>query len=85
MPYIVPDARPAFDRVIDDLHPVHEGDLNYIVTCLCDKYISRYGKRYATVNAVIGVLECAKQELYRRVIAPYEDEKRDLNGDVYWC
>ena len=32
---------------------------------------------------LIGVLECAKLELYRRVAAPYEDDKIDENGDVY--
>jgi len=38
---------------------------------------------YAELNEVIGVLECAKQELYRRVVAPYEDGKAKINGDVY--
>ena len=28
-------------------------------------------------------LECAKLELYRRLAAPYEDEKRKETGDVY--
>jgi len=31
----------------------------------------------------VGVLECAKMELYRRVAAPYEDKKKEENGDVY--
>ena len=31
--------------------------------------------RYQNVNAIIGALECAKLELYRRLIAPYEDTK----------
>jgi hypothetical protein len=35
------------------------------------------------VNEAIGVLECAKLELYRRVAAPYEDEKIAESGDVY--
>ncbi len=34
-------------------------------------------------GAVIGVLECAKLELYARVVRPYEDVKKMLNGDVY--
>ena len=38
---------------------------------------------YALYNAVIGVLECAKMELYRRQISPYEDRKIAENGDVY--
>ncbi len=34
-------------------------------------------------GGVIGVLECAKLELYARVVRPYEDVKAMLNGDVY--
>jgi len=43
----------------------------------------RKGVKYATLNTVIGVLECAKLELYRRVVADYEDQKCEENGDVY--
>ena len=32
---------------------------------------------------VIGALECAKLELYRRIAAPYEDTKIQENGEVY--
>jgi hypothetical protein len=39
--------------------------------------------RYAHINEAIGALECAKLELYRRVAAPYEDEKMKESGDVY--
>jgi hypothetical protein len=39
--------------------------------------------RYSKINAVIGILECAKQEFYRKAAAPYEDRKADINGDVY--
>ena len=35
------------------------------------------------MNEAIGVLECAKLELYQRVIADYENEKMRVNGDVY--
>jgi hypothetical protein len=31
------------------------------------------------------MLECAKQEFYRRNTAPYEDEKVLENGDVWLC
>jgi len=30
-----------------------------------------------------GVLENVKQEMYRRLAAPYEDKKAEENGDVY--
>ena len=38
---------------------------------------------YRNINELIGVLECAKLELYRRVASPYEDEKIQSNGDVF--
>lgn len=59
------------------------GELNYLVTRIIDQYIYNNGKSYASINDVIGVLECAKLELYRRIAAPYEDIKLHDNGDVY--
>jgi len=63
----------------------HPGTLNYIITRLCDYWTKDIDgeANYERYNAVIGVLECVKQELYRRQIAPYEDEKCEENGDVY--
>lgn len=31
---------------------------------------------------MVGVLECAKLEAYRRIASPHEDKKIDENGDV---
>jgi hypothetical protein len=31
----------------------------------------------------MGVLECVKQEYYRRVASLYEDQAKERNGDVY--
>ena len=59
------------------------GELNYKITCLVDDFISRKELKYSEINSVIGVLECAKMELYRRIAAPYEDKKCEENGDVY--
>lgn len=60
-----------------------DGELNYAITCLINGYIEEHGKGYSTLNSAIGVLECAKLELYRRIVAPYEDTKIIENGDVY--
>lgn len=60
------------------------GEMNYIITNEILNYIGRHGKSYETINAVIGVLEAAKLELYRRYVAPYEDTKCVENGDVYF-
>jgi len=58
------------------------GALNYIITQLIRKFLGTQ-PNYEKYNAAIGVLECAKLELYRRMVAPYEDTKMQENGDVY--
>ncbi len=57
-----------------------DGELNYLISSIIHR---AYKSKYKDLNAAIGVLECVKQELYRRVIAPYEDTKILENGDVY--
>lgn len=57
-----------------------DGELNYVISTLIDEL---YDRNYASLNAAIGVLECAKLELYRRILGPYEDKKIIENGDVY--
>lgn len=78
MPYIKKEQR--FDVSIVTGEPGH---LNYAITKLCDNYLRFVGKSYSNINAVIGALECAKQEFYRRIATPYEDRKIIKNGDVY--
>lgn len=58
-----------------------DGKLNYLISSII---ACLYPQSYQDLNAAIGVLECAKLELYRRVVAPYEDIKLKLNGDVYF-
>jgi len=58
-------------------------ELNYSLTQVILSYITRKGAIYTTINDVLGALEGAKLEFYRRVVVPYEDEKREENGDVY--
>lgn len=81
MPYIKPQDRVKI--LLDEENISTPGDLNYFISNLINWYILQKGKSYSTLNEVIGVLECAKLELYRRVAAPYEDLKIDENGDVY--
>ena len=59
------------------------GELNYQITRLVWRYAEISPNSYVTYNEIIGVLECAKQEFYRRIAAPYEDRKHRENGDVY--
>ena len=85
MPYIKKEERAVLDRYINALREfiANEGELNYTITRLCDSFMNWHGKSYAEINKIIGVLECVKQEFYRRVASPYEDTKIDENGDVY--
>jgi hypothetical protein len=85
MPYIEQSDRSFFDEKIAFKNNAIQtpGELNYFLTRIVDHYISTHGKSYSTINEAIGVLECAKLELYRRIAAPYEDAKMQQNGDVY--
>lgn len=85
MPYIKPERRERLDAKIEELVQVvdlnhREGELNYIVTRLFWE-LKGEGK-YHDFNELIGAVECAKMEFYRRKLAPYEDEKIKVNGDI---
>ena len=80
MPYIKQEDRLSTSVMIAE----SPGELNYLLTKVIQEYIDeRGGVSYTIINEVVGVLECAKLELYRRIAAPYEDEKCEENGDVY--
>jgi hypothetical protein len=80
MPYI-PATRKS---TVFETGPYTLGELNYVITKTCLDYLDTADNPgYAEYNEVIGVLECAKLELYRRAVAPYEDKKIVQNGDVY--
>lgn len=88
MPYIKQDQRDQLDLFIDDLSTALRdsddtaGNLNYTITRLCHEYINEHGLNYASINTLIGMLECAKIELYSRVAVPYEAKKSHENGDL---
>ncbi|HAT03379.1 MAG TPA: hypothetical protein DCS29_01205 [Candidatus Magasanikbacteria bacterium] len=86
MPYISQPDRDRLDNAIENLAKLispnqRAGDLNYSITRLL--LLSQGEGRYKDWNELIGVLECAKQEFYRKKIGPYEDKKIKENGDVY--
>lgn len=84
MPYIKQEERKELDSIIDGLSEkfTHVGQLNYIVTRICHNWILKFGKRYAHINSVMGVLSCVTHELYRVVASPYENEKIRENGAI---
>ncbi len=81
MPYINQERR---DAILAGADPKDAGELNFAITILVDKYLqNKGGLRYAHINEVVGAMECAKLELYRRLAVPYEDQKIAEAGDVY--
>lgn len=82
MPYIKPWEREDFADGLTLLNPTTPGQLNYLFTSIAANYLDVQPLSYQAFNDVIGALEGAKLELYRRRVAPYEDRQIELNGDV---
>ncbi len=83
MPYIPKEQRPWADPLATFPTVATAGKLNFAMTKLCLEHLRTKGLSYCTLNNIIGALECAKLEMYRRMVAPYEDIKIVENGDVY--
>lgn len=89
MPYITKDRRSQLARPHLD-HPQTPGELNYVLTMVCLGYLDSWldhndtdTLKYTQLNDIVGALEGAKMEFYRRIVAPFEEAKREKNGDVY--
>ncbi len=88
-PYIKQDRRKELDPYIDKLveEAQRVGELNYIVTKVLYGYVCKFadkeGVSYSAYNAIIGVLECAKLEMYRMAVSKLENKKIKENGGIY--
>jgi hypothetical protein len=85
MPYIEPYRR----TVLDDVRAggagyacEKAGELTYVIYKAMLGYVARHGHRFATFASIAGALLLGVLEFYRRVVAPYEDRKRAVHGDV---
>lgn len=82
MPYVKQDRRPDLDMVVslmNDVEVIANGDLNYILYAFCKRNIK---PSYNNYKNYLGELNEAAEEIRRRLLAPYEDEKIVENGDV---
>lgn len=79
MPYVTRVVR--FE--LENRYPETCGELNYKITKELVRFIETRGLSYQTINDILGALEGAKAEFYRRVVVPYESQKAHDNGDVY--
>jgi hypothetical protein len=87
MPYIKKEDRELYETSLEFLfsdmqEKCSPGDLNYIITSIIKKYLNIKGENYTHYNDIMGVLEGAKLEFYRRSISAYEDIKIIENGDL---
>lgn len=78
MPYIPKSER----KKTEQSQYVNAGSFNYALTQMINDYIEQHQLNYQTCNDIVGAMECCKLELYRRLVAPYEDKKILQNGDV---
>jgi hypothetical protein len=92
MPYLTEFEKREFnyDNRINDLtdylnnKPIQEltGHINYLNFIIAKRWIKKNGKKYFVFATIIGTLVCCILEIYRRLVAPYEEEKIKINGDV---
>lgn len=90
MPYITKELRTleldnAISQVINEVYDenLNPGIVNYAISTLLGKLLYQQGVSYKNINQLIGVLECVKLELYRRIATPYENKMIEKNGDVF--
>lgn len=89
MPYILNKHRCSFDddiksianNVRDISNELRPGVINYIFSKML-KEIYGECESYRFHNEVIGILESAKMEWYRRYTSKYEELCIDRNGDI---
>lgn len=91
MPYIDKSIREKYDEPINKIVSTLEnkdcnetaGILAYIIYKLCIGVGKRFGHTdFARLNMIVGVFDNVKDEFKRRILWPYEDTKREVNGDV---
>lgn len=84
MPYINQRDRdffePSLDEIVDSIQD--PGDVCFCIYYILQKVCKKDSTRFKTISSLIGEVECAKMEFYRRIVAPYEDIKINENGDV---
>lgn len=80
MPYVTEEVRELLDGGAPMTHPGH---LNYLITMLLKRYWTNSSQNYSAINDIVGAVEGAKLEFYRRVAVGYEEKKIQENGDVY--
>lgn len=81
MPYVDGLARVRLSKVA---RPESLGELDYLITTIVLMYMREHNiTKFDQLAGIIGMLDLIKDECRRRIVHPYEDQKRRDNGDVF--
>lgn len=85
MPYITDDLRQQYEPMLGQIKQRFisgsAGELAFVLYRVVLAYWDTH-QSYQGANAILGALSGTAAEFYRRKVAPYEDVKIDVNGDV---
>lgn len=85
MPYIAKDERPQYDYALDELTTLlagkPKGHLTYVLYVIAKRFVRE--TRYAALSEARSAIGDAYDEFYRRILAPYEDQQIEKNGDCF--
>ena len=90
MPYLTNNDKEEIKQSVDYLSDTLSNKkiesfvwyINYLNFIFVKRWVSKNGKKYFVFAAIVGTLICCIFEIYRRLIASYEDSKIQSNGDV---
>lgn len=82
MPYVQQDIR---DEIDAGRAPENVGELTYYVFVATLRYLNSAPEKFQHFAEAIAALDCAKEEIRRRRLNPYEDHKRQTEGDIVVC
>lgn len=85
MPYISKDKRVFYDTLLSGLGVggfKKKGDFAYFLYAAAKYYLNNRLKDYTNIHDCIYTYESVADELKRRLLHPYEDERREENGDI---
>jgi hypothetical protein len=85
MPYIPVERR---EEIMEGSKVNTPGELTWVLTAainlyLKDRTLHKDDNTFVDYADVLAALEATKLEFYRRIVAPYEEQKCFDNGDVY--
>lgn len=87
MPYIAQERRDQLDQLLPNCQS--DGEVAYVIARIMEERLFQMtgydwdGLKYQHLATSTGNLELARFEFERRVVVPYEDLKRQENGEVY--